>query len=101
MTSLADLRREIDALDTQMIELLASRAAVVARVAELKAREGLPALIPDRVEEVITHVRALAIGQGLDPALAETVWRAMIAGFVAFEEQVLSKGKGFAGQARE
>lgn len=87
---LSDLRAEIDALDAELVKLLARRARVVERVAEVKAAEALPALIPERVEEVVTRVKALAVNEGVDPALTEAVWRAMIAWFVDYEDQTLS-----------
>jgi len=87
---LSDLRAEIDALDAELVKLLAARARVVERVAAVKAAEALPALIPERVEEVVARVKELAVSEGVDPALAESVWRAMIAWFVAFEEKKLA-----------
>ena len=86
---LAPLRAEIDAIDEAMVRLLARRAEVVTRVAQVKAREGFPALIPERVEEVVAHARNTAASAGLDPALAETVWRAMIGWFVDWEAREL------------
>ncbi|MDP4822840.1 MAG: chorismate mutase [Aestuariivirgaceae bacterium] len=87
---LSELRAEIDALDAELVKLLAKRARVVERVAAVKAAEALPALIPERVEEVVARVKALAVKEGVDPALAESVWRAMIAWFVDYEEHTLS-----------
>jgi isochorismate pyruvate lyase len=87
---LSELRIEIDALDAELVKLLAARARVVERVAAVKAAESLPAFIPERVEEVVARVKALAEAEGVDPALAESVWRAMIAWFVAFEEKSLA-----------
>lgn len=88
---LAELRAEIDALDAELVKLLARRARVVERVAAVKAAESLPAFIPERVEEVVARVKALAAAEDVDPALAESVWRAMIGWFVAFEEQAILK----------
>ena len=45
---LSHLRNQIDALDQDLIELLAKRAALVAQVGEIKSEHGLPIYAPDR-----------------------------------------------------
>ena len=75
---MTELRAEIDALDRTLVGLLARRAALIDRAAEIKAEVGLPADIPARVEEVVTRVRATAEAEGLDAELAENVWRTLI-----------------------
>jgi isochorismate pyruvate lyase len=86
---LADLRAEIDRIDEAIVSLLAQRMGVVETVIGVKVRKGLPARIPDRVEEVVAHVRAAAADKGAPPDLAETVWRAIIEWTIAHEEQAL------------
>ncbi len=76
--SMTDLRREIDALDASIVELLVLRATYIDRAIELKPSEGLPARIPDRVEEVVDNVCETARDNGLDPRLVESLWRQLI-----------------------
>lgn len=83
---LAGLRAEIDALDAEIVRLLAARMAVVERVIGVKSAHGIPALLSDRVEEVAARVRREAEGRGLPPDLAETVWRAMMDWIIAYED---------------
>lgn len=85
------LRAQIDALDARLIALLAERSALIDRAAQIKSREGLPARIDVRVEEVAANARRLASEQGLDPDLAEQLWRAMMEHFIAQEERILSR----------
>ncbi len=85
------LRAQIDALDARLIALLAERSALIDRAAQIKSREGLPARIDVRVEEVTANARRLAGEQGLDPDLAEQLWRAMMEHFIAQEERILSR----------
>lgn len=87
--SMRDLRTEIDRFDRQLVEMLARRATYIDRAAELKPAEGLPARIPDRVEAVVQNVRNEALFQGLDPDLAEQLWRILIDWSIAREERVL------------
>ena len=86
---MADLRVQIDALDAQVVALLAQRAAYIDRAIDLKPAEALPARIGSRVEDVVAKVRAEAVAQGLDPALVERMWRLMIEWSIAREEMVL------------
>ena len=89
--SMAELRVGIDALDEQLVELLAYRTQLIARAAELKQVEHMPARINWRVEDVVSKVKAKAAIAGMDVGLAERLWREMIDHFIAQEEQVLGK----------
>jgi isochorismate pyruvate lyase len=91
--SLDAVRAAIDAVDSELVALLARRQDLVGKVVAIKRRDGLPARIPSRIEAVVAGVRARAAETGLDPDLAERVWRAMIAGFVEIEEAELGPVK--------
>ena len=86
---MAELRAGIDATDVRLLDLLARRAAHIARAAELKAEAGLPARIPARVEEVVGNARVGASARGLDPDLVERLWRTLIEAAIAEEERRL------------
>lgn len=90
--TMAELRREIDALDLRIVALLAQRARYIDRAAELKPAEGMPARIEARVEEVVRNACAAATARGLDPVLVEAMWRMMVEWSIAREERVLGKG---------
>jgi isochorismate pyruvate lyase len=87
--TLSDLRRQIDALDGELVALLAKRQRCVERVIEVKRAEKLPARIPERIDEVLARVRGLAQAEKLEPDLAVALWREMIERFIAFEERAL------------
>lgn len=72
------LRDQIDALDRELVGLLKKRAGYIDRAVEIKREIGLPARIPDRVEEVVSRVRAESAKQDLDADLAEFLWRHLI-----------------------
>ena len=80
------LRARIDALDA----MLAERSALIDEAARIKTREQLPARIHSRVEEVAANARRLADEHGLDPDLAERLWRVMMEHFIAQEDRVLA-----------
>ncbi|WP_424929984.1 chorismate mutase [Amaricoccus tamworthensis] len=89
-TSMAELRKEIDALDESLVKMLALRSTYIDRAIELKPDEGIPARANDRVEEVVRRVRAAADRNGLDPALVETLWRDLIEWSIAREQEKIS-----------
>lgn len=91
INDMATLRAHIDALDERLVALLAERHALIDRAARIKAREGLPARIDARVEEVVGNVGRHAEARGLDRALIEALWRQVIEAAIAQEDRHLSK----------
>ena len=87
--TMAELRLQIDAVDRELVALLIERAGYIDREAEIKPGVGLPARIEARVEEVVANVRAAATRGGLEPDLAERLWRQLIEWSIAREEKVL------------
>ncbi|MBB5514069.1 isochorismate pyruvate lyase [Rubricella aquisinus] len=90
--SMAELRLGIDEIDRALIALLTERSGYIDRAVDLKKIERLPARTVDRVQQVIDNVRGLAEAQGLDPQLAEDMWRVMIEWAIAREEVHLGSG---------
>lgn len=89
MTTLTEIRAQIDAIDTQLIVLLAERQQYVKRAGEVKPKNNPMAVAdPDRVAQVIAKRREQAEAAGLSPDVAEAVWQAMISAFIAFEYQI-------------
>jgi isochorismate pyruvate lyase len=81
------VRTEIDALDAQLVAVIAQRQRWVEVAGSLKPdRDAVRA--PDRVEAVIQKVRALAETAGADQTVVEQTYRAMIAGFIDLELRV-------------
>ncbi len=75
---LDELRREIVALDGELVRLLARRLALVEEVGRAKRRLGLPTLDPPREAGVVRRAAELARENGVDPELARDVlWRIM------------------------
>ena len=60
------LREQIDRIDEELIELLAARFEVTAKVGELKARNGLESVDPVREQEKLERLRSLAEQKGLN-----------------------------------
>ncbi len=88
---LVELRRKIDALDVELIALLAKREKYIADVLVIKKSQNLPARIQPRIDAVINNAADRASAIGMNPELARTVWAAMVEWFVQHEEKELLK----------
>ena len=71
--TLDDLRDRIDRLDAILIHTLAERFRQTAKVGDLKARGGMPALDTDREARQRARMDALATETGLDPEIARQI----------------------------
>lgn len=91
---LGELREQIDAVDGQLLDLLARRLELVAEVGEVKGRHGLPIYAPERERAMIAAKRALAQERGLSPDLVEDVLRRLMR-----ESYTHEKNMGFTRQA--
>lgn len=79
-----DVRGQIDRLDRILVELLAERQGYIERAAAIKQDRN--AVHDDaRIEDVVTKVLAEARRVGLSAAIAEPVWRTLIARCIAHE----------------
>lgn len=72
---LSALREQIDAVDQQMVALLARRLALVEQVGQVKSQHGLPIYAPDREAAMLASRRAEAEKQGVPPQLIEDILR--------------------------
>ncbi|TQS43030.1 chorismate mutase [Cryptosporangium phraense] len=84
---LTEIRAEIDRLDREIVALIGRREELVRRAGRLKA-DADAVRAPDRVEQVIGKVRALAGESGADADVVEATYRAMIAAFIDLELRV-------------
>lgn len=76
--NLDTLRREIDAIDVQIVNLLAQRHDRVQQVVSIKKSMGLPVWHPAREEDLVSKRRAQAARVGLDPAFVEEIYRCVL-----------------------
>lgn len=79
-----DVRGQIDRLDRILVGLLAERQGYIERAAEIKQDRNA---VHDgaRIEDVIVKVLVEARHVGLSAAIAEPVWRTLIARCIAHE----------------
>jgi isochorismate pyruvate lyase len=84
--SMTDVRIGVDALDRQLVALLAERQKFMDAASRIKT---LRSAVRDeaRIEDVIQKVRAAATDCGLSLDIAEPLWRLLIDCCIAYELQ--------------
>ena len=83
----AEVRAGVDALDRELVALLAVRQRYMDAAARIKPDRG-KVYDADRVEDVVAKVKAAAQEAGLSDAIAETVWRVLVELCIAYELEV-------------
>lgn len=86
---MADVRKVIDALDDEIVALLAKRQRQIERAAKVKPALGIPARVPDRVDEVLARVLGAARREGLSVEVAMNLWTAIIEWSIQYEERLM------------
>jgi len=75
---LEEYRRQIDALDIELIDVLARRIDVVRAVGELKAGTDISVVQPARAQAVKNRAAEMGVQKGLDEAFVRTLYDLMI-----------------------
>ncbi len=83
---LAPLRQQIDAIDSQLVQLLAARAKVTALVGKVKQQFALPVYVPEREQMLLSARREQALAQQVSPELVEDVLRRIMRESYATQE---------------
>ncbi len=73
------LRDQIDSIDEDMMDLLARRFEVTARVGELKAEAGLDSVYSVRAQEKLERLRSLAQDKSLNSELILDLFQTLFA----------------------
>ncbi|MGD1933623.1 MAG: chorismate mutase [Candidatus Phaeomarinobacter sp.] len=82
--TMADVRREIDRLDRELVLLMAERLRYIEEAAKVK-QDRDRVRDEDRIEDVVAKVLAESAKVGLAPEVAEPVWRLLIERSIAHE----------------
>ncbi len=97
---MSDVRREIDALDDELVALLAKRQRQIERAARVKPDLGIPARVPERIDEVLARVLGASRREGLSVELAMNLWTTIMEWSISYEERLMGvkapKGDGAA-----
>lgn len=91
MDELEHLRRRIDALDEQLVQLLNQRATCALAIGRLKEAAGLPVYQPTREADVLANVRSHNTGP-LDAAAMTRLFERIIDEARRLERQAAGHG---------
>ncbi len=90
---LEDYRRQIDALDQELIDVLARRFEVVKAVGHYKAGADVSVVQPARAQAVKNRAAEMAAEKGLDPDFIRELYEMMIDHAHALEDAILDNAK--------
>lgn len=89
--SLAELRREIDKLDNQLLSLLSKRMRVSREIGQYKKEHDMPVLQAQRYDEILNHRGAQAAELDLDSEFVKTILRAIHEESVHVQMKLINK----------
>lgn len=94
--NLDELRIRLDAVDRQLVELVAERQKVVTEIGRNKLASGLATRDYEREKDVLETAARHARTLGVDPKLTEQILRVLIRSSLASQERdrVVAEGKG-------
>lgn len=81
-------RASIDNIDAALVHLLAERFKITQDVGRYKASVGLPAAAPEREDQQVARLRALAVESGLDPVFSEKFLRFIVAEVIHHHQRI-------------
>lgn len=87
--TLEDSRRELDALDVSLVQVLARRSNVIMDVIRFKRANSMAVVDRDREDSMLAGIERIADSEGLDPGIARQVLRAVIDAFTLLEVEEL------------
>lgn len=93
MEILKPYRARINAIDEQIIELLCRRYDIIEDVGKVKARNNIPSVLPDRVDEVRENAARLAAKKGMDENFIRELYAQLIEHSCDLEEKIIRANK--------
>ena len=72
------LRKEIDSIDSNILELLSKRKSIVKKISEIKKQKNKPIIDEGREQEIMGRIKKLAKEKGLDENFIGSVYEIII-----------------------
>ena len=85
------LRAEIDAVNTELLDLLERRLDISVAVGEIKQRAGLPLYSEERERDLLGRFRNEAIERGIDPDYVEELMAVVLVHSRAAQRKTVRK----------
>ena len=90
MEMMKPFRARIDALDDQIVDLLAQRTAIIREVADFKFANDIPAILQDRVDEVRERNAERAGAQGMNSDIVRKIYALLIEYSCNLEDEIMA-----------
>ena len=81
------LRKEIDALDSKIVDLLNERAKIVLKIGEIKKQKQAQIYVPNREQEIYSRIKSQNKGPLTDECLV-AIYRELMAGSLVLEKAI-------------
>ncbi len=88
---LKDLRKKLDEVDKELVDVIAKRIAIIPEVAEVKKEEGIPRSDPEREKRILEAKRELAEEKGISPDVVEDIFQRLIQESHVIERKIIGK----------
>ena len=88
--TMVQVRSCIDAIDAQVVALLAARSGYIAQAARIKQRADQIVDL-ERVEYIVHRMRDAMTARAAPPDIAEATYRSLIAASIEFEKQEFAR----------
>ena len=87
-------RKKIDKIDNKIFYLIKRRTEIVKYMLTLKKFKK-QIIDHRRIKEILKKIRRKSIRNGVDPKIAERIWKSMIWAYVNFQRKNFKKKKSF------
>ena len=87
--SLEELRKNIDEIDLEILDLIEKRKDLVTEVVKLKKRDQI--VDQKRIEFILNKLKVEASKRGLAIEFIEEIWTLMIENFIKYEEKIFDE----------
>lgn len=94
MDLLNQYRQELDATDTELVQILARRLDLCRKIAILKRETGVPMMQPHRVEHVKERCARMGAGLGLSPDFVAALYQLIIDEACRLEDLIIDEPAG-------
>ena len=87
--SLKNIRKEIDEIDLQILDLISQRKNLVTEVVKLKRRDQI--IDQKRINDILKRLDKEARQRDLPKSFVKEIWNIMIKSFIKYEEEIFDK----------
>ncbi len=91
--NIQEIRDAIDNIDNEIIKLLGLRFSYVKEVVKYKEKDRDSIIAKKRYNEVLENRRKLAVENGLNPDIIESIYKNLINHFINEEIEIAEKSK--------